>query len=355
MVSAGDIRLEIKIYILQSLYSSFSHTDHEWKDTLKRILTKENYDLVVACSDPQIIPLQLYKDELDKIARIYLLDDACYQLANDKFKMQKLARESGLKVPKEIGITQSTEIDSVLTEIPFPMVLKPRSSFSPDNLFNKKEVEKVYTVKELRRKLEKLKENEVLVAQENFIGKGAGVELLASEGEILYAFQHIRIHEPLRGGPSSYRKSVPLNPELLNASKTIIKALNYTGVAMVEFKWHPDSGDWVFIELNARFWGSLPLSIAAGADFPYFLYEMLTTGKKKFPADYKEGIYCRNLSHDIGWLASNIKADRSDPTLATLPLESCAGNFLTFFCSGKEMIPLSSMISSPGLQRLRIW
>ncbi len=121
-----------------------------------------------------------------------------------------------------------------------------------------------------------------MVAQENFIGKGAGVQLLASEGEILYAFQHIRIHEPLRGGPSSYRKSVPLNPELLNASKTIIKALNYTGVAMVEFKWHPDSGDWVFIELNARFWGSLPLSIAAGADFPYFLYEMLTTGKRNF-------------------------------------------------------------------------
>ncbi len=62
-----------EIYALKSKYIScnhyippFSHTDHEWKDTLKRILTKENYDLVVACSDPQIIPLQLYKDELDK-------------------------------------------------------------------------------------------------------------------------------------------------------------------------------------------------------------------------------------------------------------------------------------------------
>ncbi len=323
-----------EIYALKSKYIScahyippFTHADHEWKDTLKRILLKENYDLVIACSDPQIIPLQLYKDELDKIARIYLLDNACYQLANDKFEMQKVAREVGLKVPKEIEITKSTEIDSILTEISFPIVLKPRASFSPDNLFNKKEVEKVYTVNELRHKLEKLKENEALAAQENFIGKGAGVELLASEGEILYAFQHIRIHEPLTGGPSSYRKSVPLNPELLTASEKIIRALNYTGVAMVEFKWNPDSGDWMFIELNARFWGSLPLSIAAGADFPYFLYEMLVTGKNKFPGDYRTGIYCRNMSDDFGWIVSNIRADKSDPTLAALPLWKVALEF----------------------------
>ena len=47
---------------------------------------------------------------------------------------------------------------------------------------------------------------------------------------------------------------------------SFLKELNYSGVAMIEYKLNPETGDWVFIEINARFWGSLPLAVAAGAD-----------------------------------------------------------------------------------------
>src|SRR5690606_7674135 len=113
-------------------------------------------------------------------------------------------------------------------------------------------------------------------------------------------FQHIRVHEPLTGGGSSYRKSTSIHPELFDASQKLIQALKYTGVAMVEFKWDVASNTWVFIELNARFWGSLPLAVAAGADFPYFLYEMIVNGKKEFTARYTTGLYCRNFTSDLG-------------------------------------------------------
>src|SRR5690606_38589075 len=97
------------------------------------------------------------------------------------------------------------------------------------------------------------------LVQENFTGSGVGVELLAYQGEVLVAFQHVRVHEPLEGGGSSYRRSAALHPQLLAASKALMKALDYTGVAMVEFKFNFNTGDWVFIEINGRFWGSLPL------------------------------------------------------------------------------------------------
>ena len=98
-------------------------------------------------------------------------------------------------------------------------------------------------------------------------------------------FQHERLHEPPEGGGGTYRKSVPLSPELLKATRRLMKELRYTGVAMAEFKVNPRTGGWVLIEINGRFWGSLPLTIAAGADFPRYLYELMVHGRTGFPRE----------------------------------------------------------------------
>ena len=50
--------------------------------------------------------------------------------------------------------------------------------------------------------------------------------------------------------------------------------MDYTGVAMLEFRKNFDKNESVLIEINGRFWGSLPLAVAAGADFPYYLYQL---------------------------------------------------------------------------------
>jgi len=48
---------------------------------------------------------------------------------------------------------------------------------------------------------------------------------------------------------------------------------------MVEFKHSRRTGAWALMEINSRFWGSLPLSLAAGVDFPRYLYEMVCEGR----------------------------------------------------------------------------
>jgi protein-tyrosine-phosphatase len=133
-------------------------------------------------------------------------------------------------------------------------------------------------------------------------------------------------------GVSGYRKSVPLNPDLLEATRKFIKASDYTGVAMVEYKINQATGEWRFIEINGRFWGSLPLAVASGADFPRFLFELLTRGKRDFPDEYRKGVYCRNWLMDFNRLRTVKVARRhnapSDSLLQTVLL--ALKNIFTF-------------------------
>jgi predicted ATP-grasp superfamily ATP-dependent carboligase len=68
---------------------------------------------------------------------------------------------------------------------------------------------------------------------------------------------------------------------------------------MVEFKIDRDSGIPKLMETNGRFWGSLPLAIAAGVDFPH-LYYKLASGEAVNPClTYQQGVVSRNLIGDL--------------------------------------------------------
>jgi predicted ATP-grasp superfamily ATP-dependent carboligase len=74
---------------------------------------------------------------------------------------------------------------------------------------------------------------------------------------------------------------------------TLLKALNWFGVAMVEFKMDPRDGIPKLMEINPRFWGSLSLAVAAGVNFPYLLYRMSRGENFKPVEHYQTGKKCR--------------------------------------------------------------
>ena len=301
------------------LIPPFSLQNDSWKKTLIDIFQQENFDLVIPCNDLTMIPLQTNRKELEKYAQIYLISDRAFDITQDKIKTYKLAKSNNIPVPKSIIINQNSDLSKILSNFKFPIVLKPRLSVTPDDLENKHFVRKVYTNDELTNHINYILEDKVEIqVQENFIGKGVGIEVLVDKGEILVVFQHIRVHEPLMGGGSTYRKSAIPHPELLDATRKLMKSLNYTGVAMVEFKVNFDTRQWIFVEINGRFWGSLPLAVSSGVDFPYYLYQLLVNKQRDFPQEYKKGIYCRNFLYDLDWILQNYHADKSDKSLATL-------------------------------------
>lgn len=108
-----------------------------------------------------------------------------------------------------------------------------------------------------------------LLLQERALGAGVGVFLWRVAGETPLVFGHRRLREkPPSGGVSTYREAMVPPAALVAASERLLDALEYEGVAMVEFKHDPRTGEHVLMEINARLWGSLQLAIDAGVNFP---------------------------------------------------------------------------------------
>ena len=303
--SATDLALYSR-YITRAHRIAPSSAAARRKSDIIRIMKKEKFDLVIPVGDQNVIPFHQFRHEYEAAGRVYLIDDNAFRITNSKILTGQFARDLGIPVPRSEIISDVAGSSSVLSTFTFPVMLKPASSFTLENLEEKSEVKKTDTKKQAEQSLRgMLLHGEVLV-QEYFEGTGIGLEVLACEGKILVSFQHIRVHEEGKSIGSTYRKSQPVDETFLSGAGKMVAALHYTGVAMFEFRQNTDTKKWVLIEINGRFWGSLPLPLACGVDFPFFLYQVLIEGRREFPRTYRTGLYCRNTSADLQWLGTKI-------------------------------------------------
>lgn len=132
--------------------------------------------------------------------------------------------------------------------------------------------------------------------QEYCPGYGLGQFVLMSGGRAHCVFQHRRLHEwPPEGGVSSLSEALApeLHAGLMAQSVALLQALDWEGVAMVEYRHDEATGRSALMEVNGRFWGSLPLACQAGAGFPWLLYRLLGQGAQVGQRDYRAGLRCR--------------------------------------------------------------
>lgn len=124
------------------------------------------------------------------------------------------------------------------------------------------------------------------------------------EGEPLATFQHRQIRGfKYSGGPSSFRKSVDI-PQLEREGRKLLDHLDWHGPAMVEFKRDSTTGEFKLMEINPRFWSSLPFSVRAGADFPLY-YWLLATGRPhRIDPGYEVGVGGHLALGEVSYLNS---------------------------------------------------
>ncbi|ELY92983.1 ATP-grasp protein-like protein [Natrialba hulunbeirensis JCM 10989] len=132
---------------------------------------------------------------------------------------------------------------------------------------------------------------------------------LYDHGEPVATFQHRqRRGYSYAGGPSSYRESVRI-PALETAGRNLLDVLGWHGLAMVEFLRDEETGEFKLMEINPRFWSSLPFTVQTGADFPYY-YWLLATGEgERIDHSYEVGIGGHLLRGELLHLHSILTAD----------------------------------------------
>jgi hypothetical protein len=112
-----------------------------------------------------------------------------------------------------------------------------------------------------------------ILVEGHVAGRGAGVFFLRWKGQLLAEFMHLRVHEvPHTGGVSSYRRSW-WHQAIRDDALAKLQAMDWEGVAMMEYRWNPSTDQFFFLEMNGRFWGSLHLALFAGVDFPTLLLD----------------------------------------------------------------------------------
>jgi predicted ATP-grasp superfamily ATP-dependent carboligase len=241
-------------------------------------------DVLLPVSFAAVMQISRIRHELEKYVKIPLADDAALDIAGRKDRTIQYAEMIGICVPRTWYPRTEAEVGTIAHEVSYPAVIKGseesgfvRYANSPDELLEKYRMIVRYSP----------------VIQEYITGEGYGFFALYNHGTARAIFMHKRIREyPVTGGPSAVAESV-YDPALRDAGLRILDSLNWHGVAMVEFKKDGKTGEFILMEINPKFWGSLGLAIAAGVDFPFLACKMTIDGDIEPASHYEIGIKYR--------------------------------------------------------------
>ena len=237
-----------------------------------------------------------YQKAIPTYPKKFLLPEKCdlFRDINDKNALSRLAHEAGVKYPKSILLTENSRLKESARKIGYPLVLKLSNDeglfLSPAERYRIIESES-----NISAAYESLKKHGKDILMQQYIdGVGVGFSAIYSKSnECVASFQHQRLREyPVTGGPSTYCESVR-HEELAEQGQMLLNSLKWVGPAMVEFKYNPKTGEAVILEVNPRYWGSLPLARKSAINIPLLHYKILaneSTSISYSAKQYKVGI-----------------------------------------------------------------
>jgi protein-tyrosine-phosphatase/predicted ATP-grasp superfamily ATP-dependent carboligase len=268
-----------------------------WYKAVKKLVDIYGYNLVIPCDDRTVLAFAKYRCGFEPTCKIAIPSDKCIEALYDKYQTRELAKDCNVPIAHGKCLQHADTATKIVDHVGLPVVLKPRHSYRLSSLHARSKVRIISTRDELENVLKGITCHGDYIIESWFNGSGIGVSVISVNGKIAYGFQHHRLHE-IQGG-SSLRVSADIDSDLMDACSRMLDKLQYTGVAMFEFRKNETSRKWILLEVNARFWGSLPLPLALGLDFPYDLYRMLVHDIKIESKNYRSGIVARNLIQDM--------------------------------------------------------
>lgn len=269
--------------------------------SLLSIVERFGIDVIYPVTEISLYTLLAHRDAFGDTKLPLAPFSTIKQLAN-KADLVALCNSLGVAAPESLHYSTAAEAIESVSEFAYPVVIKPAlSRIRIDDQWVNASVN--YAIDEAAARAlltsDPALQQHPFMVQQVIQGHGAGVFLLYDQGQCIAHFTHKRVRErPPTGGVSVLSESVPTDPELLRQSQQILDAVNWHGVAMVEYKMTPEGKAYI-MEINTRFWGSLQLAIDSGVDFPFLLHEATMGRRQLGPDKYRTGNRLRWLLGDL--------------------------------------------------------
>ena len=268
--------------------------------TLADYARQNRIQLMIPMDDPECDLLTEQAHHLPSDLKVAMPDREAYSTARDKWKTVLLAREMGIPVPHSELIGSFEQVPELRKHLGTPFIVKPRMGSGSRGVILVREESDANSIQQTIDRFGAMIAQEFIPRRESI-----GVSCLAHHGELRALFTHRRLLEfPESGGPSIIRESFR-HAIAEKYAVQLMERLKWHGVAMVEFRIDDRTGDPVLMEVNPRFWGSLPLAIQCGVDFPALLCAMYERGDVPHTSDYPVGKVCiRLIPNGIASIAS---------------------------------------------------
>lgn len=285
------------------------YTDQEGfiRDVKNEAVRLGGKPVVYAFSDATYLSLYLHRSFLCKYMTLVFPDEKSVEIAFDKAATYSLAKVSGIPTISTYIPETQEEIVRLSETLMYPAVIKTRRSVTwKDEVGIFGSASFVQNKNELQEKFFELKERlgEAPLVQDLLRGEEYGVEMLARNGVVYARVTHHRIRSLSPTGGASVLKETLRDGDLKSTleayAEKLVTRLSWDGPIMVEFKVDSDTREPKLMEINGRFWGSLPLSVIAGVDVPYLYYLQVTENNVPSPtATGYEGVVSNHFLGDI--------------------------------------------------------
>lgn len=181
----------------------------------------------------------------------------------DKVKLLKIASDIGIPVPEEYKTYE--DIKS------FPIFYKNNIETS----------QKTRGIAKSFNDMKNLDKTKFLIQE--YINEPAtfGVGFLAQNGNLLTSFaQKEIISHPSTGGSGVIIQKFN-DKKIIEYTADLLKKINYSGWGLAEYKYCSKRADYVFMEINGKFWASFEFALSSENQFAKKLFGVLVKPQKK--------------------------------------------------------------------------
>lgn len=252
--------------------------DERLVDDLLRIGRERGLEgwVIFPTRDETVAAIARDRDRLTEFFRVPTASWETIQWAWDKRRTYELAESLGVPAPRTWRPDSVEDLAAIEAEPPF--AIKPAIK---EHFF--------YATGAKAWRADSTAELRELVAQAlEIVGPGEVMvqELIPGDGRQQYSFcalcedgvplatmtaRRLRQHPPEFGRASTYVETIE-EPQLEQIAGRLLAEIGFDGLAELEFKRDPRSGEFKLLDFNARTWGYHTIAGEAGVDFPYLLF-----------------------------------------------------------------------------------